>query len=65
MDRAAGMVKTGGVLGYATCSMIEAENGAQVAAFLARHPGWRLEAERRFTPLEGGDGFFGAVLRRG
>ena len=65
MDRAAGMVKAGGVLGYATCSMIEAENGAQVAAFLSRHPGWRLEAERRFTPLEGGDGFYGAVLRRG
>lgn len=65
MDRAAGLVKAGGVLGYATCSMIEAENGAQVRAFLSRHAGWRLEAERRFTPLEGGDGFYGAVLRRG
>lgn len=64
MDLAAGMVKPGGVLGYATCSMIEAENGAQVSAFLARHAGWELEAERRFTPLEGGDGFYGAVLRR-
>ena len=53
------------MLGYATCSLLEAENGAQVAAFLERHPGWRLEAERRFTPLEGGDGFFAAVLRRG
>jgi 16S rRNA (cytosine967-C5)-methyltransferase len=64
MDRAAGMVRPGGVLGYATCSMLEAENGTQVAAFLSRHPGWRLEAERHFTPLEGGDGFYGAVLRR-
>ena len=63
MDRAAAMVRPGGVLGYATCSMIAAENGAQVAAFLTRHPGWRLEADRSFTPLEGGDGFYCAVLR--
>lgn len=64
MDRAAGMLRTGGVLGYATCSMIEAENGAQVAGFLARHSGWELMAEQRFTPLNGGDGFYCAVLRR-
>lgn len=64
MDRAAALLGKGGVLAYATCSMIEAENGAQVAAFLARHPGWRLEAQRSFTPLEGGDGFHVAVLRR-
>jgi 16S rRNA (cytosine967-C5)-methyltransferase len=31
---------------------------------LQRHPAWRVEAERRFTPLDGGDGFFVAVLRR-
>lgn len=65
MDRAAAMLRTGGVLGYATCSMIEAENGSQVAAFLTRHAGWQLERERRFTPLEGGDGFYAAVLRKG
>lgn len=64
LDRAAGLVRAGGVLGYATCSLIAAENGAQVAAFLSRHADWRLEAERRFTPLEGGDGFYVAVLRR-
>lgn len=65
LDRAARMVRGGGALAYATCSMIAAENAAQVAAFLARHPEWRLEAERHFTPLEGGDGFYAAVLRRG
>lgn len=63
LDRATAMVGRGGVIVYATCSLLEAENGAQVAAFLGRHQGWRIEAERRFTPLEGGDGFFGAVLR--
>ncbi|MEI4486616.1 RsmB/NOP family class I SAM-dependent RNA methyltransferase [Frigidibacter sp. MR17.14] len=63
LDEVAALVRPGGVLGYATCSMLEAENGAQVAAFLARRPGWRLEAERGFTPLDGGDGFYAAVLR--
>lgn len=63
LDRAACMVRSGGAIGYATCSLIEAENGTQVAAFLSRHQGWRVEAERRFTPLEGGDGFYAAVLR--
>lgn len=62
--RAATLVKTGGRLGYATCSLLDAENGAQVRAFLAAHPEWRLDSERRFTPLEGGDGFFGAVLHK-
>jgi 16S rRNA (cytosine967-C5)-methyltransferase len=62
MDRAAATLGPGGVLGYATCSMIEAENGAQVAALMARQPGLQLVSERRFTPLEGGDGFYCAVL---
>ncbi|MBK1635688.1 RsmB/NOP family class I SAM-dependent RNA methyltransferase [Rhodovulum adriaticum] len=64
LDRAAPLVAPGGALGYATCSLIRAENGDQVAAFLARHDGWHLEAERRLTPLQGGDGFYAAVLRR-
>lgn len=63
MDRAARMVQAGGVLAYATCSLLDDENGAQVAGFLARHAGWRCESERRLTPLDGGDGFFVAVLR--
>ncbi|MBC2835514.1 RsmB/NOP family class I SAM-dependent RNA methyltransferase [Paragemmobacter straminiformis] len=64
LGQAARLVRPGGVLGYATCSLIESENGAQVRAFLAEHADFTLEAERRFTPLEGGDGFFCAVLRK-
>ena len=64
LDAAARLVTPGGLLGYATCSMIEAENGAQVRAFLARTPGWTLLQEHRFTPLDGGDGFYLAQLRR-
>lgn len=62
MDRAAAMVAPGGVLAYVTCSLLTAENGAQVAAFLARHPAWQVEFDKNFNPLQGGDGFFVALL---
>lgn len=64
MDRAVGLLKPGGILGYATCSLLDAENSAQVDAFLARHSGWQLRDQRRLTPLDGGDGFFVATLSK-
>ncbi|EEW25538.1 RsmB/NOP family class I SAM-dependent RNA methyltransferase [Rhodobacter ferrooxidans] len=64
LDRVAPLVAPGGHLAYATCSMLQAENSAQIAAFLARSPGWLLQSSRLFTPLDGGDGFFVAILRR-
>jgi 16S rRNA (cytosine967-C5)-methyltransferase len=65
LDRAAGCVAPGGWLAYATCSLLAAENEAQVAAFAARQAGFALQHERRFSPLEGGDGFHLALFRRG
>ncbi len=65
LRRCAALTAPGGLLGYATCSMLGAENEARVADFLAAHPGWRCEAERRLSPLDGGDGFYLALLRRG
>lgn len=64
LDRVAPMVKADGWLAYATCSMLERENRGQVRAFLARHPEWRLQGDHAFTPLQGGDGFFLALLQR-
>lgn len=64
LDEVAPWVAKGGWLAYATCSLLEAENGDQLARFLRDHVGWALEDERRFTPLEGGDGFYLAILRR-
>jgi 16S rRNA (cytosine967-C5)-methyltransferase len=49
-------------IGYATCSLLEAENGAQISAFLERSPKWRLLSSRRLSPIDGGDGFFVSVL---
>ncbi len=39
---AARLVKPGGRLVYATCSLLPAENQAQIGGFLARDPGFRL-----------------------
>ncbi len=70
------LLAPGGVLVYATCSILEAENEAQVEGFLARTPGARAEplpdgfgiaagAGRQRLPGDGGmDGFFYARLRR-
>jgi len=61
---AAARVAPGGRLLYMTCSLLDAENAAQVEAFV-RGTGWQVAEQRRFTPLDGGDGFFAAQLERG
>jgi 16S rRNA (cytosine967-C5)-methyltransferase len=42
LSRAAPLVAPGGWLIYATCSILEEENNAQIAAFLASHPEFTL-----------------------
>lgn len=42
LDEAAPLVRDGGRLVYVTCSLLREENEEQVAAFLARHPDFRL-----------------------
>ena len=42
LDRAAALVKPGGRIAYITCSVLDAENGAQVRAFLERTDGFAL-----------------------
>jgi 16S rRNA (cytosine967-C5)-methyltransferase len=37
LERAAPLVKAGGRIAYVTCSVLAAENGEQVASFVARH----------------------------
>jgi len=64
MDEAAPLVRHGGTLAYATCSLLADENEAQVQGFLRRHSGWVAKVQKRFSPLDGGDGFFLATLTR-
>lgn len=65
LDRAARHLRPGGWLAYVTCSMLEAENTGQIAAFLARNPAMVVQKSLRLTPLDGGDGFFLCVMQRG
>ena len=70
------LLAPGGVLLYATCSMLREENDRQVASFIARHPDACLEpldarfghdtghGAQRFPGEDGGDGFFYARLVR-
>jgi 16S rRNA (cytosine967-C5)-methyltransferase len=80
LDRAAALTAPGGTLMYATCSILPSENEDRVAAFLARHPGFRHQTAReawhvsdipglatdfRASPFTTGtDGFYAAVMRR-
>lgn len=57
-------LRPGGYLAYATCSLLDIENSVAVAGFVARTDGAALEMSRNFTPLDGGDGFFVAILRK-
>ena len=59
---AARALRPGGRMIYATCSLLQCENGAQARAFAAP-AGFELEEERNLTPLDGGDGFDMSRLR--
>lgn len=64
LNMTAGFVKSGGHLVYATCSLLQSENSRQVNRFLQRDAAFSCVTEKSFTPLDGGDGFYCAVLRR-
>lgn len=79
LDKAATLVRPGGRLVYATCSILSAENTQQIDAFLKRNSGFHLvpsdstelpESLKQtsmfaLTPHKNGtDGFFAAVLER-
>jgi 16S rRNA (cytosine967-C5)-methyltransferase len=59
------MLKPGGLMVYATCSVLPRENEWPVESFLRESAGrWELEERCHFLPCDEGDGFFAARLRR-
>jgi 16S rRNA (cytosine967-C5)-methyltransferase len=70
LDAAARLVRIGGRLVYATCSVLIEENEAQVSAFLSRHLGFALVPLARAWMLDGappcpGDFLLLTPLRQG
>jgi 16S rRNA (cytosine967-C5)-methyltransferase len=76
MDIAAGLVREGGHLVYAVCSLLSAEGTAQVDNFLKSNSNWKAVdpaisagrvdgAGRLLTPAhDGSDGFYLARLQK-
>jgi 16S rRNA (cytosine967-C5)-methyltransferase len=70
LETAARLVRIGGRLIYATCSLLFEENEAQVSGFAAGHPAFTIRPcsggdFMSLTPArDGTDGFFVAVLER-
>lgn len=58
-------VRPGGVLVYATCTIVRRENSERVQTFLREHPDFSLAEERQLLPTrDGTDGFYYARLIR-
>jgi len=58
------MVKVGGIVVYATCSIFPCENRGQVDAFLAENPNFRLLEDETISPADTGfDGFYLRINR--
>lgn len=57
-------VRDGGYLAYATCSLLASENSEQIGQFLSDHPSWTLHYQKSWTPLDGCDGFYAALLQK-
>ncbi|MBC7179093.1 MAG: RsmB/NOP family class I SAM-dependent RNA methyltransferase [Roseovarius sp.] len=64
LTEAAPNVAPGGVLAYATCSVLEEENQEVIRRFSGDHPEWALSHTQHWPISETGDGFYLAQLKR-
>ena len=58
------ILKKGGKMVYATCSILPSENGEQVRKFLAENTEFTLVKEENIMPSDGYDGFYMALIER-
>ncbi|MFT4684505.1 MAG: 16S rRNA (cytosine967-C5)-methyltransferase [Flavobacteriales bacterium] len=65
LDTYSQMVKVGGKMVYATCSILPSENENQVKKFLESHKEFAFVKDRKVSPSKSGfDGFYMALLER-
>ena len=58
------MLKVGGLLVYATCSILPSENNKQVEHFLAQNKNFTFIEDKTIYPSEGFDGFYMCLMKR-
>lgn len=58
------MLKSGGKMVYATCSILPSENQWQVQSFLEEASDFRLIHQESIAPTHGSDGYFMALLEK-
>lgn len=58
------MLKVGGLLVYATCSILPSENNVQVETFLANNKNFSFIEDKTIYPSEGFDGFYMCLMKR-
>jgi 16S rRNA (cytosine967-C5)-methyltransferase len=58
------LVKTGGKLVYATCSILPSENELQVKNFIDKNPEFSVEEEKIILPSSGFDGFYMCRMKK-
>jgi len=58
------MLKPGGLMVYATCSILPSENQKQVEDFLAENKNFSFVKEKTIYPSEGFDGFYMCLMKR-
>ena len=58
------ILKKGGQMIYATCSILPSENNEQVKTFLNNNPDFSLIKDEKIMPSEGYDGFYMALIKR-
>ncbi len=58
------IIKKGGKMIYATCSILPSENEKQVERFLNENTDYKLLKEHKILPSQGYDGFYMALIER-
>lgn len=58
------IIKKGGKMIYATCSILPSENEKQVERFLKENTDYKLLKDHKILPSQGYDGFYMALIER-
>ncbi|KFC35481.1 methyltransferase domain-containing protein [Elizabethkingia anophelis] len=58
------IIKKGGQMVYATCSILPSENTLQTKNFIEKNPEYELIGEEKIMPSQGYDGFYMALIQR-